>query len=73
MKQKAVFLLAFLRCLFLYQPVLHVVGLSLALEVELHVVQRIAYFLEGRLWVEILIAGSKQLADVTQAPPLGLF
>ena len=48
------------------------VGLPLALEVELHVVQGIADLLEGGLGVETLITGSEQLADVAQTPPLAL-
>ena len=57
---------------FLSQPVLHVLGGALALEVELDVVQRVAYLLEGRFGIETRIAAGKQMANVTQAPPLGL-
>ena len=46
-------------------------GCALAFEVELDVVQRIAYLLEGCLWVEVRIATGKQLTDVAQTPPLG--
>ena len=42
--------------LFLYQPVLHMFPGAAALEVELNIVQRVAYFLERRLWVEAWIA-----------------
>ena len=50
--------------LFFYQPVLHVLGRALALEVELDVVESGADFVERRLWVEVGIALGEQGADV---------
>ncbi len=38
---------------FLHQPVLHVLGGALALEIELDIVQGIADLLERRLWIEV--------------------
>ena len=42
--------------LFLHQPIDHVVAGALALEIELHVVESVAQFLEGRVRIEVLIA-----------------
>ena len=50
--------------LFLYQPILHVLRSTFALEVELDVVEGGAYFVERRLWVEVGIALGEQDADV---------
>ena len=47
-------------------------GLTLALEVELNVIQGGTYLLEGRFGVEVGVAPGQELADVAQAPPAGL-
>ncbi len=47
-------------------------GLTLALEVELNVIQGGAYLLEGSFGVEVGVAPGQELADVAQAPPAGL-
>ena len=56
--------LGFLQSLFLIQPIFHVFGGALALEVELDVVQGCADLMERSLWVEVGIALGEQLADV---------
>ena len=45
---------------------------ALALEIELHVVESVSQFLEGRVRIEVLIARGKQFADFLEAPPAGL-
>ena len=55
--------------LFFYQPVFHVLRRALALEVELHVVQGIAYLLEWGIGVEVGIVLRQDDADVAQAQP----
>ena len=47
-------------------------GLALAGEVELHVVEGVADFLERGLRIEVGIARGEQGADITQTPPLAL-
>ena len=47
--------------LFLDEPVLHVFGFALALEVELDIVEGCDDFLEGRLWGEIGVANGQHI------------
>ena len=59
--------------LFLDEPVLHVLGFALALEVELDVVEGVANLLKWSFWIEVGVVRGEQLTDVPEAPPGGLF